>query len=400
MSTSATNNTFEEHESEEVAQSEIKGKKAIIIGKEEFIKINILNKLNNTFDYNVMTKETTDEGLDYITQEKPGLVIIDLDNFNHDAVERVFTIIKFQQTACLFMSSDSSVLNKIKSENDFAFMSFLPKSIVNSMFNETVSLLIKKSTTTKKLENRIHKASVSSKPVSFYLLALLLFTEPLIKALYLKFSTGFTWEVLARTIFSIEGALANFEFWALFPIAGIALISVRSWSFLVFIGVQLYSLYSHLFYEEFSWPYVAETPHVSSLLLLILNASIICYFMTPKNFQTYWSKTSSIWRNTSRFATKIPTNFADNDTELNTIITNISESGAYFTSPQNLPIGRSIALQFNIDGKIRSINAIIRRAQNTAHDEFFGYGVEFKFNNSEEKDHIRRYVETLGTRIQ
>jgi hypothetical protein len=400
MSTSIVSKPFDEEVNAEKTHSEPKLKKAIIIGKEEFVKINVLNKLNNYFEYNVMTKETTDEGLKYITQEKPGLVIIDLDNFNHDAIQRVFQIIKFQQTPCLFMSSDSSVLNTIKSENDFAFMSFLPKSIINSMFNETVSLLLKKSSGTKKLENRILNASTATKPLSFYILATLLFSEPIIKSIYLKMITGFTWEVLARTIFSIDGVFSNFEFWGLFPLAGIALISVRSWSFVIFMGVQLYSIYSHLFYEKFSWPYVAENPQVSSVLLLAVNVSIICYFMTPKNLRTYWSKTSSLWRNTSRFATKIPTNFDNDEANLNTIITNISESGAYFTSHQNLPVGHSISLQLNIDGKLKNISAIIRRTQNTAHDEYFGYGVEFSFQDTEEKEHIRRYVETLGTRIQ
>jgi hypothetical protein len=114
----------------------------------------------------------------------------------------------------------------------------------------------------------------------------------------------------------------------------------------------------------------------------------------------YWSKTTSIWRNTTRFSTKYSAHLRTEQASEDTTITNISDSGAFFTTEQELPVGRQDSLQFNIDGKTMDIKALIRRSQPTEIEEYFGYGVEFNFQSQEEKDHIKRYVETLGTKIQ
>lgn len=383
----------------EVDKSQSITNKAIIIGKEEFVKINLLNKLNIHFEYSVITKESSKDGIEYITQETPSLLIVDLDNFSHDSIDRLFSIVNYKQIPCLLISSDSSILKKIELENKCHFISFLPKSIINAMFKTTVHELIKKSSPTKKLEKRIYLTSSSEKPLYFYVLATLLFCEPLIKSLYLKFTTGFSWEILARTLIGIEGITANFEYWALFPIAAIALISVRSWSFFVFIGVQLYSIYSHLFYEEFTWPYVSENPQVSSIILIGMNVALVVYFLMPNNLRPYWNKTTSLWRNTTRIATKIPIYIKSQKTSTETTITNISQTGAYFTSEEELEIESNVSLDFVIDGRTKSISATIKRMQKTA-DDHYGYGVEFIFNNDEQKEHISRYIQTLGTKIQ
>ena len=380
--------------------SKTSSKKAVIIGTDEMLKINLLNKLNKNFDFNVLTMDTTEEGIEYIKDNSPSMIIIDLDNFKEKSIKRIFELVQKNQRASMFISSNSKILNQLKEDNEHTYITYLNKSIINSMFNETMELLLKKASPSKMLEERINQFSQSDKPLSFYLLATFLFVEPIIKSLYLKITTGFSWEVLARTIFSIEGFVANFEFWFLFPIAGIALISVKSWSFIVFALVQVYSLYSHLFYEKFTWPYVAENPQVSSILLLAMNLSLVAYFVAPRNFRAYWSKTTSIWRDTTRFATEYTAKLRTEQISESTTITNISESGAYFMTEQLLQIGRQVSLQFAIDGRTMDIKAIIRRAEQTDTENYYGYGVEFNYQTSEEKDHIKRYVETLGTKIQ
>jgi hypothetical protein len=217
---------------------------------------------------------------------------------------------------------------------------------------------------------------------------------------YLKLQTGFDWEILSRTIFGIEGIVSNFEFWALFPLAGYALLSVRSWSFFFFISLQAYSLFAFFTYEKFTWPYVAETPHISSTLLLIFNSALVFYFMAPANRRPFWNKTRNLWRNTSRYATSLRTQYKLGSNKITTTVTNISETGAYFTTTKSLPIGHKMQIDIPINGEVKSIDAIVRRSQDTAHEKYFGYGIEFDYKTKADKVELKEFIHSLNHRIQ
>lgn len=373
---------------------------SLIVGSEEFIKMNIANKLESNYEYNVLTKDTIEEGIEIMTSSKVSLVIIDVDDIEYEAVGRLYKIINHLQTPCLLISSDAAFLNKLRVDMDTSFISFLPKTILNSMFIDTLNLLLQKTNPTKKVSKRYMQVATLDKPVSLYLLAFFLFIEPIIKVFYLKLQTGFEWEILARTIFSIEGFVSTFEFWALFPLAGYALISVRSWSFFVFIALQVYSLISYFTYEQFTWPYVAETPHLSASFLLVFNTAIVLYFSVPANRRPYWNKARRLWRNTSRYTTSLQTQFKLGTDKVTTTVTNISESGAYFTTTKSLPIGHKMQIEIPIHGKVKSIDAVVRRAQETAHENYFGYGIEFSYKSKSDKLELMEFIGSLNHRIQ
>lgn len=372
----------------------------LIIGKDEMLKINISNKLTTLLKNSITTKDKLEDAIEFLTHQNTFMVVFDIDDIEPQYIERVYKLINHLQIPCLITSSDSNFLNKLRLELDNTYISFLPKSILNSMFNETIKLLLQKNAPTKNLTRRIFKTSSLPKTKTVYLLAAFLFCEPIIKVLYLKFLTGFEWEILYRTIFSIDGVFKNFEFWGLFPLAGYALLSVRSWSFLFFIGLQVYNIYAFSVYEKFTWPYVAESPHISSSFLLITNLVIITYFLVPAHLRPYWNETRKIWRNTTRFATNIQALFRHHNKSINTTITNISETGAYFTATQPLEIGHKMQLEIPVNGQMKSIDAVVRRTQPTAHQKYTGYGVEFNYKNSQEKKDLKSYIETLTHRIQ
>lgn len=376
------------------------GLSSLIIGADEFLRINISNRLNNLFQQTILTKENLHEAMDYLSHTRVDLVVIDIDQLDESAIDRFYKLLSHLETPCLMTGSDTNFLNKLRLELDTNFISFLPKTILNTMFGETIKVLLDKNALTQKLTKRIIKTSALPKSKYLYLLAVFLFLEPFIKIFYLKFTTSFEWDVLLRTIFSIDGVIKNFEFWAIFPLAGYALISVRSWSFFFFIGLQLYSLYAFATYEKFTWPYVAEAPHISTSFLLFTNILIMAYFLVPAHFRPYWYESRKIWRNTSRFGTSLKAFFHHQNETVNTTITNISETGAYFTSTKSLPIGHRMYIDLPINGQMRSLEAIVRRAQHTAHENYFGYGIEFNFKSNQEKQNIKEYIETLNSRIQ
>lgn len=373
---------------------------SLIIGKDELINIQVSNHITKLFNNDITIKDSLDAALDYLTNNKVFFVVFDIDQTAPQQIERVYKLINHLEIPCLITSSDPDFLNKLRIELDTTYISFLPKSIFNSMFTETIRLLLQKNVPAKQLTKRIFNTSSLPKTKTVYLLSGLLFCEPFIKIFYLKFLTGFDWDILFRTILAIDGIFKNFEFWGLFPLAGYALLSVKSWSFLFFIGLQLYNIYAFAVYEKFTWPYVAESPHISSSFLLLINLAIIMYLLVPAHIRPYWNETRKIWRNTTRFATNLKALFKHNDKKIHTTITNISESGAYFTATQPLPIGYKMQLEIPFKDQISSLDAVIRRKQPTAHQQYTGYGVEFKYKNAKEKKILKSYIQNLSYRIQ
>lgn len=364
----------------------------------------IVERIEMTFSHQVYIKHDFEKLLHSLTsmqnEDSVEFVVLDLDSISRSQFKRLYQLLNIKQIPCVITSNDHSQLHELTHELDDTFVSFIPKTIIKTMFNETLMLLLEKCTPQKKLSKRIKDFSLTRKPRSLYFLAFILCLEPLVKIFYLKATTGFGWDTLFRTLFSIEGVWPNFEFWFLFPLAGYALWSIKSWSFPFFICLQMYSVYSFATYEQFTWPYVAETPHLSSGILLFFNMLIIIYFMTPENRRPFWNKTQRIWRDSSRYATNIKSEIKDSSLSYETTITNLSKTGAYFTSRQDYKIGDKMLIQFQVSGKEMSVEAKIRRMQPTAHEEYNGYGVEFTSVPKEEKEYIKDYVSGLVHRLQ
>ncbi len=373
---------------------------ALIIAAPEMLQINIANRLNHDFHYQVHTRTNIDEGLHYLTHMRTNLVIVDIDAIDQESIERLCKVFGHVQIPCLFIGTDPGFLHKLQDEIDNGLISFLPKAILNTMFRETLTLLLKKNCAPQKMYKRFLAVSTIQKPTSFYILAWSLLLEPVLKILYLKVNTAFDWEILARTIFSIEGFANNFEFWGLFPLAGYALLSVSAWSFLFFIGLQVYALYAYFSYEKFTWPYVAESPFISVSFLLAINTALVLYFAVPANRRPYWNQMRRIWRNTARYTTNLKSQFKWGEKQVGTTITNISETGAYFTSAEGLDIGQKMQIKIPINGELKELEAVVRRAQDTAHESYTGYGVEFNYKSRSDKKLLKEFVGTLNQRIQ
>lgn len=375
---------------------------AIIFSNQEFLTKQITSKLDQSFSYAVTVKQNIEDLIQLMTESKvkTDLLIFDLDATTLDHFQRIYKLINYYELPCLVVSEDPGVLHQLSYDADNSFMTFLPKSIVSSMFRETIGLLLEKTTPQLKLNKRIKDFSLLKKPPGLYLLATLFLLEPLFKTVYLKVSTGFAWDTIFRTIFSIEGVWANFEYWGIFPLAGYALYSVRSWSFFAFAGLQVYSLFAYFTYEKFTWPFVAETPHLSNTILLLFNSLLIGYFLTPEHRRPFWNKAQRLWRDSSRYATKINTSITGDSQNFESTITNISNSGAYFTSDKKINVGDKINLGFQLGGRDVKVQAKVRRAQETAHSKYQGYGVEFFKLSSDEKEYINDYISGLVHRIQ
>jgi len=373
---------------------------AILVSCSETQNIEISNKLNQNFKTSARTYHELKEGLDYLMSHSCDLLVINIDHIDKESTQRIEELINFKQIPTIILSNNPNADEEFGISKNNKFVQFVITTSMKKHFINSVEHLIANTGTGAKFQHRISKVSTSTKPRSFYFLASILFLEPIFKILYMKFSTGFDFEIVFRTILSISGFVTNFEFWFMFPLAGIALVTEKSWSFLVFIGVQAYCLFAHFYYVEFTWPYVSDSPHVSSSFLMIINTAIILYFMVPEHRRPFWNKSQKLWRNTSRYTTELPTYFTSGGEKLYTSITNISKTGAYFTSNENIPVGEKTQLQFILNGKVHEVNATIKRTHTTEQKSEYGYGVEFDSLTPPVKEVITEFVEGLNTKIQ
>ena len=44
--------------------------------------------------------------------------------------------------------------------------------------------------------------------------------------------------------------------------------------------------------------------------------------------------------------------------------------------------------------------AIVRRTQETAHKDYYGYGIEFNYTNKADKEELKVFIEHLNQKIQ
>lgn len=236
---------------------------------------------------------------------------------------------------------------------------------------------------------------MKKRPLLFIILGILHLLEPLIKILYLKIITGFPFAKVMNNVLAIDGFRNLFEFWLLFPIGGLALLFVKNWSYLVFVAVQIYSIMTHLTYEEFTWPYVSETPFLSSMILMVVNVIMIVYFAFPSVRRPFLDKRVRWWETKKRYAVKIPCQVTGNSIPgfENAEILNISKTGLFLKGLEGFNLNETINIKFSFYNLHFTINGVIRSRHK--YDSTEGCGVEFVYEDWKEKFSMARLIRIL-----
>lgn len=234
------------------------------------------------------------------------------------------------------------------------------------------------------------------RPLIFILIALAHILEPIIKITYFKLTTPFSFGTIISNISQIHTLREVFEFWFLFPIGGLALLGVKRWSYPIFVSVQLYSIYSHLTYEQYTWPYVSEVPFFSSLVLLFVNALIIIYFAFPDVRRPFFDKSVRWWETRTRYNMRLPMTFSLNNPGeiIDTEILNISQSGVFINHKGVLDVGTVVLM--NINYKDMSITLAGEVKSQHAFNGERGLGIKFSFINIWENLYMRKIVKEIG----
>ncbi|MBI2520591.1 MAG: PilZ domain-containing protein [Bdellovibrio sp.] len=245
---------------------------------------------------------------------------------------------------------------------------------------------------------------MKKRPLVFVLLGILHLLVPIFNLLVLKIKTGMEWAVVLDNVLNIQGVKNIVDFWFIFPLAGIALLSVKAWAYPFFVGVQMYAFYNHIFYEKFTWPYVSERPFVGPLFLMAINLAIIIYFSLPHVRRPFFDRRMRWWEARPRYGSDIPCFVSllipslEHSGILRTKILNISESGAFLEMRPGLHINCNMRANFEGYGQKFSLTA--RVINHHIVNGVEGIGIQFVFTSWSERRALKKFIKKLSLTFQ
>lgn len=206
--------------------------------------------------------------------------------------------------------------------------------------------------------------------------------DPFLRATFISIERDFSlYEVITKTF---ELPLTDFlNYWFLFPISGLLLLGVKTYSYIFFIIIQFYSLYFHLNYESFSWPYLSQTPSITAYLLLLINMFMVVYLLMPKSREVFFNKNLRWWERGSRYTINEPCFMHTGEIEIHGKVCDISFGGALLELDTHLDTGKSAILEFEVLNKPFSIRTSVIRLVDVQGVQ--KYGVQFHFKSSWEQ---------------
>jgi len=263
---------------------------------------------------------------------------------------------------------------------------------------------------------------MKKRPLLFIILAGMHLLMPLLNILVFKMRTDMDWFVIFDNLLSHKNPKEIFDFWLLFPIAGIALLTVKAWAYPFFVGVQAYSIYHHLFYEKYSCPYISERPFAGAWILLLFNLGIIAYFALPAVRRPFFDRRMRWWEAKTRYGIDIECFVTLEGTSgaVTTKILNISETGAFIQMrPEMLSLfpnelASNLQEAFNYNGQKPYSNTL--RCEFQAFGMHFGLparivnrhkvsglegiGIEFVFYGLSERLKFKRFMRVLRSKFK
>ncbi|MCO4753938.1 MAG: PilZ domain-containing protein [Bacteriovoracaceae bacterium] len=327
-------------------------------------------------------------GMSLIEKRNYSLVVLNLSELclEQDEIERIFLLLAKKSTPALIISSDGRMTEYDKLE----YVEVIGEDLIDELFDDSIAKLKKLTAIDKQITN----LSKQRRTLPFYVLSAFLLLEPIIKTIYLKIHTSFSFETVMGIVLSIESPVKVFEYWLLFPLAGFALARTAWWSLFVFLGTHVYSLYAHIFYDEFSWPYVQKSPHISSNLLLFLNTALLLYFLIPENRKPFIRKTKEIFRGSERRSLNQMACIKVGERQFDAELRDISETGVLITSLESLELDECVEVLLDTPSGYRWINAVVVRSVGSD-GRFKSFGLRFSFKKRSQRKSVRSIIREI-----
>lgn len=214
-----------------------------------------------------------------------------------------------------------------------------------------------------------------NKPLIFQLLSILFLLEPAIKVLYFKASTHFEYSIIFANILSRTGLREIFDFWIVFPVAGLMLWKLRKWTYFAFLSIMAYLIFSILTYEQYTWPYNSDSPLFYHYFVIALTLGVMAYFLIPDVRAPFFNQKLRWWETKPRYRTSIPAKITGNKITFQSEILNISQTGAFLKDNNLLAPGDVVSLSFESEGLLLEIPVKVVSRHVIASTP--GFGVQF-----------------------
>lgn len=232
---------------------------------------------------------------------------------------------------------------------------------------------------------------MEKKPWPLIILGILHLIEPVGKVLLYSW----LWKVPPSTILSyasLDHPYRTLMFFCSFPIAGIAILSVRNWSIPLFILIQVLTTIEH--YR--SWTQIPERiPFYIFAGFTFLNFMAVVYFLIPEVRLTYVNPRLRWWQTKSRYKVQWVCIIRQGDVRSKAVIRNISEDGLFLSTPPQITLDQITPvrvefcfhkLQFLRDGMIVNESVI---------EGLPSFGVRFGHVLRKEKRRLRNCMRAL-----
>lgn len=240
--------------------------------------------------------------------------------------------------------------------------------------------------------SRIDKLpAMKTKPILFSSITLFCLFEPVAKLVYFKTTTHFPWETILSNLMSRDTMLDVFNFWLIFPLAGLTLLKIRAWSYVLFLSLMVYNVYSLVSYEAYTWPYNEVRPHIYNLALTLCCLGIIIAFIFPKIRKPFFDRRSRWWEPQKRHDIFLESELKTSFDTMTSVVSNISSTGAYLLNVEDLKIGEHLLINFRILDEVFTTEVVVVRKVSDV--SVNGYGVKFLNMSFQSR---RRLVEALN----
>jgi hypothetical protein len=176
---------------------------------------------------------------------------------------------------------------------------------------------------------------VKSKPLIYKIIPVLFIAEPILKILAFKMNTGFSWETIIYNIGSRSNPEDIFEFWLMFPLAGIIILKINKWTYYLFNLTLLYIIYRLMTFQEMDWPYYSKNPFLYNYVVVLVSIGVITMTQFPFLRTLFFNPRLRWWETEKRYHTDIMANIFFGEKVVEGIIENISLSGAYIRVNRN-----------------------------------------------------------------
>lgn len=231
---------------------------------------------------------------------------------------------------------------------------------------------------------------MKNKPLVFTLLSILCLIEPLFKLAYFKVTTHFDFIVIFSNLMARNSLRDIFDFWIVFPLAGILLIRIRKWTYFAFMSLLIYIVYGILSYEKYTWPYYSDSPFFYHYAIVFSSLGVFIYFLMPRVREPFFNNRVRWWETKARYPVNIECGLKNESLALVSEILNLSLTGAFIKEDARVKVGDKLNIDFTYLGTQVSLPIeIVSQHKVGAHE---GFGVKFNYKSFRQNVQISKII--------